>query len=129
MQYFSILGLDEEKKSKSVRLGVQSLISSLVGIVLLAVLLYFGTVIAINFNHALSGNADFPILLLFGTILFYALASIPLFLGVLEGVTFAVYQCKVNNHKIGLASKIISLICLALAVAGIIAIIIILART
>lgn len=108
---------------------MQSLISSLVGIVLFAVMLYFGTVIAVNLKLALTGDASFPIFSLFGAILCYGVALLPLFLGVLEGVTFAVYQCKVNNHKIGLASKIISLICLALAVAGIIAIIIILART
>lgn len=69
MQYFSILGLDEEKKSKSVRLGVQSLISSLVGIVLFAVMLYFGTVIAVNLKLALTGDAGFPIFSLFGAIL------------------------------------------------------------
>lgn len=68
--------------------------------------------------------ADLPILSLIGIIAFYGLAAIFLTSMVFSGVTFAVYQRKLNKQKIGLAALIISLIDLAIAIVATVLIIV-----
>ena len=59
-----------------------------------------------------------------GAIVFYAFALAFLLSATLSSITFAVYQRKLNKHKIGLAALIVSLTCLAICVIGTILIIV-----
>ena len=107
----AVSALPPEDKEKSKRLGIQSLILSIVGTVLLVVFVLIGTMCAQN----VIVEPDFPVMSLFGAIVFYVFAFIGLIL-VLENISFAVFQKKVNKLKIGLASLIVSLICLAISI-------------
>ena len=107
----TVSALPPEDKEKSKRLGIQSLILSIVGTVLLVVFVLIGTMCAQN----VIVEPDFPVMSLFGAIVFYVFAFIGLIL-VLENISFAVFQRKVNKLKIGLASLIVSLICLAISI-------------
>ena len=110
-QYMAVSALPPEDKEKSKKLGIQSLILSIVGTVLLFVFVLIGTMCAQN----VIVEPDFPVMSLFGAIVFYVFAFIGLIL-VLENISFAVFQRKVNKLKIGLASLIVSLICLAISI-------------
>ncbi|HIU06499.1 MAG TPA: hypothetical protein IAC46_02765 [Candidatus Onthoplasma faecigallinarum] len=73
------------------------------------------TVLAQNINESLAGNYSFPVMSLFGAIVFYAFAFIGLML-LLDSISFATFQRKINNHVIGKVALIISLILLLISI-------------
>ena len=116
-QYLSLVG-NEELKDSSKRLGIQSLILSIVGTILLLGFVALGSVFASNVNETMQTEGySFPITNFFLAIVFYAFALVCLFL-VLDGISFAVYQRKLNKQKIGTAALIVSLVGLGLSVIG-----------
>ncbi len=95
-QYLMLSVQDQEKKDTSKRLGVQSLILSIIGLV---VVVLVGTLCAQNVMSEQIGDGTkcMPILSLFGAIVFYCFAFAGLLSMVLSGISFAVYQKKVKQ--------------------------------
>ena len=125
-QYMLLDVQEQEKKDKSVRLGVQGIILSVVGMVLVVALVYLGTLCAANMMGTQLGDeaVSFPVLSLLGVIVFYFLAFLCVF-SVLDGISFAVFQRKLNKRGIGIANLIISLVCLVITVGAVIAILVV----
>lgn len=73
-QYMALMSKDQEERDKSKKLGVQSLILSIVGTVLLIAMFAIATVLAQNINESLAGNYSFPVMSLFCAIVFYVFA-------------------------------------------------------
>ena len=73
-QYMAFMSKDQEERDKSKKLGVQSLILSIVGTVLLIAMFAIATVLAQNINESFAGNYSFPVMSLFGAIVFYVFA-------------------------------------------------------
>lgn len=104
-QYLMLTAREEEFKSKSKRLGIQSIILSVVGLIGVIVFVVMGTLIARNVDSSAT-----PILSFFGAIVFYAFALAFFLSCSLTSTSFANYQRHLNKNKIGLASLIISLV-------------------
>lgn len=99
-QYILLNAREEEFKSKRKRLGIQSIILSVIGLIGVIVFVIIGTLLARNVATSSVGEiSNAPITSFFGAIVFYAFA-----------LSFANYQRHLNKNKIGLASLIISLI-------------------
>lgn len=88
-QYLALMAKDQEEKDKSKKLGIQSLILSILGAVIMIAIVAIATVLAQNINESLAGNYSFPVMSLFGAIVFYAFA----FIGVNVVVKFH-FVCK-----------------------------------
>ncbi len=120
-QYLMIKSAYDEEKQKDIkRLGIQSLILPAVGLVGVIVFVVVATLCAQNVVN----EPNLPIMSFIGAIVFYAFALVFLLSATLSSITFAVYQRKLNKHKIGLAALIVSLTCLAICVIGTILIIV-----
>lgn len=95
-----ICAAGEEAKAKSKRLGIQSIILSMIGPVGVVVFVIIGTIFAKNLvSSAIGDISNAPI---------YAFALAFFLSCSLSRTSFAVYQRNLNKHKIGLASLIIS---------------------
>ncbi len=106
-----ICAAGEETKAKSKRLGIQSIILSVIGLVGVIVFVIIGTIFAKNLVSSAVGDiSNAPITSFFGAIVFYAFALAFFLSCSLSSTSFAVYQRNLNKHKIGLASLIISLV-------------------
>lgn len=92
-QYLMLSVQDQEKKDTSKRLGVQSLILSIIGLVVVVVCVLVGTLCAQNVmsEQIGDGTTSMPTLSLFGAIVFYCFALAGLLSMVLSGISFAVY--------------------------------------
>ena len=106
---------DQEEKDKSKKLGIQSLILSIIGAVIMIAMVAIATVLAQNINESLAGNYSFPVMSLFGAIVFYAFAFIGLML-LLNSISFANFQRKINKHRIGKVALIVSLVLLLISI-------------
>lgn len=105
-----IIASGEDQKEKSKRLGIQTIILSVIGLVAVLVFVSLGTVTAAN----VTAEGTAPITSFFGSIVFYAIALVGFLSCTLTSITFAVYQRKLNGNKIGNISLIISLVSLAI---------------
>ena len=110
-QWLMICAAGEETKAKSKRLGIQSIILSVVGLVGVIVFVIIGTIFAKNLASSAVGDiSNAPITSFFGAIVFYAFA-LASFLGCsLTSTSFALFQRRLNKLKIGKVSLAISLI-------------------
>lgn len=110
-QYILLNAREEEFKSKSKRLGIQSIILSVVGLIGVIVFVLIGTLLARNVASSTVGDiSNAPITSFFGAIVFYAFALAFFLSCSLTSTSFANYQRHLNKNKIGLASLIISLV-------------------
>ncbi len=73
------------------------------------------TVLAQNINESLAGNYSFPVMSLFGAIVFYVFAFIGLML-LLNSISFANFQRKINKHIFGKVALIVSLVLLLISI-------------
>lgn len=110
-QYILLNAREEEFKSKRKRLGIQSIILSVVGLIGVIVFVIIGTLLARNVASSTVGEiSNAPITSFFGAIVFYAFALAFFLSCSLTSTSFANYQRHLNKNKIGLASLIISLV-------------------
>lgn len=110
-QYILLNAREEEFKSKNKRLGIQSIILSVVGLIGVIVFVIIGTLLARNVSTSTVGEiSNAPITSFFGAIVFYAFALAFFLSYSLTSTWFANYQRHLNKNKIGLASLIISLV-------------------
>lgn len=106
-----------EQKDKSVRLGVQGLILAFVGLALVILFVWLGSLCAGNVTATMNNDGyQMPIMSLFGAIVFYVFALVSLITCSLSAVTFSQFQKKLNARKFGKVALIISLVCLLVAI-------------
>lgn len=98
-QYLLLLTQEQQVKENSKRLGIQSLILSIVGTVLTVAFVVLGALCHANFLEARLGEvADFPIFSLIGIIAFYGLAAIFLTSMVFSGVLLFISANSINRR-------------------------------
>ena len=116
----------EENASKK-SLGVQSIIASVIGTVMVIVFVLLGALCSENFvsTQLGDGNPDFPVASLIGAIAFFGLAFFGLMVN-LYGISFATIQRKINKLTIGKVALIISLVCLLISIVGAIVLLVVL---
>lgn len=101
---------DPEKRAKSVSMGVQSLILSILGTVLTVASAVGAFACFSSGTDSLSGL----LLLFLGIIL--ALAALSIFIEmVLASIVYAVYQMKLNKRAIGVVALVINLLLIVIA--------------
>ena len=120
---FDKIKQDPQKSEKSVRFGVRSLILSIVGMI---VTVGFSYLAYVCFNSA-SANGLSGILIVIGGALCVLIAIVCLVEMVLASLLYAIYQRKLNKRKIGLAALIVSLVLIALTVAGVVIVLFVIA--
>ena len=120
---FDKIKQDPQKSEESVRFGVRSLILSIVGMI---VTVGFSYLAYVCFNSA-SDNGLSGILMVVGGALCVLIAIACLVDMVLASLLYAIYQRKLNKRKIGLAALIVSLVLIALTVAGIVIVLFVIA--
>ena len=116
-QFLQLSGRPEEEKSKNVRLGVQGLILTIVGFIVMMVFVVVGTLCAQQVMAASAENYTFPILSFIGAIVFYAFALAGFFM-ILNGNRFALLQKQLNKMVIGKVGVILSFVLIALSIIG-----------
>ena len=78
-QYLMLLSKDQETKDKSVKLGVQGIILSVIGMVAVILLVLLATNLADNVLATQQGEGyQMPVMSLLGAIVFYAFAFVAL---------------------------------------------------
>lgn len=104
---------DEEKRDKSVKLGVRSIIFTVVGFVFTALCLW--GFIACYKNIGSSGLGAIVFIVLDVAL---AVAAITAFAeGMISGLVNCIYQLRLNKKAVGIVSLVVWLVCLAGAVA------------
>ena len=117
-QYLSLCG-NEELKDNSKHLGIQSLILSIIGTIIVIGCVAAASYFAGNVSSTMSQEQyNFPISSFILAIVFYAFALVGFLGGVLEGISFATYQKKLNKQKIGIAALVVSLVGLGISIIG-----------
>lgn len=124
-QHLMLLPKDQETKDKSVKLGVQGIILSVIGLIGVILFVLIATNLADNVLATQRGEGyQLPVMSLFGAITFYAFAFV--FLGcVFGGISFSIYQKSINKRKFGKVAFAICLSCLAVAIVATILILVI----
>ncbi len=103
---------NEEKRDKSVSLGVRSIVQTLICGVLAVFCIWGLSFCAQNLNAVLTGSSDagFPILSIIGVAAF-GLATLALFVqGVIGGLIYLIYQFKLNKRAIRYVALVIWLL-------------------
>lgn len=118
-QYLMLASKEQEEKDKSIKLGVQGIILSVIGVVAVILLVLLATNLADNVlaTQQVEGY-QMPVMSLLGAIVFYAFAFVALCTFVFDGVSFSQYQTKINKRKFGKVVITISLVCLAASIIG-----------
>ena len=99
--YILLNAREEEFKSKSKLLGIQSIILSVVGLIGVIVFVIIGTLLARNVSTStVSEISNAPITSFFGAIVFYAFALAFFLSCSLTSTSFANYQRHLNKNKL-----------------------------
>ena len=105
---------NEEKRATSVKLGVRSIVQSIIAAAAL-VLCAFGMKLCLN--NLSSSTATLPVFTVIGLVLFIGIAIVSLIQGMLGAMMYWIYQLKLNKKPIGYAAMAVWIVCLIAAIA------------
>lgn len=115
---YELLSINEEKKQTSVRLGVQSILLSVIGLIVIVVTVILGTMCLKNIFETKvdDGTYSYPLLSLLGVIFLYGIALVSFGNILFSGMSFSLHQMRLNKRKVGKASLIICIICIVASI-------------